>query len=176
MATTLTSGRWFVHPVVSQAGLATVQAHQPLILASNWQVLRRMGVLRSEREPQVEIAEWAVAELLRLNLIPPSGRAGYDAVDAEGRTYQIRGRKNPYLMSTTSFDVDTSARPFDFLVCVFFSQALELRGIARIPFPLVRDLGAQTRGGLRFRWNSAIAAEPRIERILWPLPEAETPA
>jgi hypothetical protein len=131
-----------------------------------------MGILRSDRPPPYDFAEWLVAELLGLKLMEdlnhPGYDPGYDALDAAGRTYRIEGRKAPYLMSTTVFDVGDIETPFDFLVCVFFSEAFELRAVLRVPYAVVRELGAQTKDGFRFRWNSHVASDARLERILWP--------
>jgi hypothetical protein len=168
----ITAERWRAHPSVSPSGLANVQGIEPVFLASQWRLLRRMGILRSVRAPQCDFAEWVVAELLGLKLMDDLNHPGYDALDAEGRTYRIEGRKAPYLMSTTSFEVRAVETPFDFLACVFFSEAFDLRAVLRVPYAVVRELVSLTTDGFRFRWNSRMASDARLERILWPAPDA----
>lgn len=131
------------------------------------QGLAKLGVLRSERSLQGDYAEWLAVELLDLQLAPRTIPRAWDAKDAQGRTYQIKSRIVRDLSQNTSFDFATIGRPFDYLVCVFFSPTLELLGIARVPYAVVRELGTQNLNSFRFRWNKRTSNDGRIEKLVW---------
>ncbi|GBD09490.1 hypothetical protein HRbin22_01745 [Candidatus Thermoflexus japonica] len=130
--------------------------------------LTRLGILRSERTLQADYAEWLVAGLLGLELASSGTQRGWDAIDPQGKTYQIKSRIVGNLDKNTSFDITTIDRPFDYLIGVFFSPELELLGVIRVPYDVVRELGSQNRNSFRFRWNKRIANDERIEKIVWP--------
>lgn len=132
------------------------------------QGLRKLGILRSERTLQSDYAEWLVAALLDLQLARSTTQKAWDAKDAQGRTYQIKSRIVRNLSQNTSFDLATIEEPFDYLVCVFFSPTLELLGVARVPYTVVRELGVQNANNFRFRWNKRTASDNRIEKLVWP--------
>jgi hypothetical protein len=59
--------------------------------------------------------------------------------------------------------------PFDFLIGVLFSPALEVLAVVKIPVEVVRDLGRlRTSGrGWKMHWNRSVWSDPRVERIFW---------
>lgn len=132
------------------------------------QGLTKLGILRSERILQSDYAEWLVAELLDLQLAPSTTQRAWDAKDAQGRTYQIQSRIMRNLSQNTSFDLAIIKEPFDYSVCVFFSPTLELRGVARVSYTIVRELGVQNANSFRFRWNTRTSSDNRIEKLVWP--------
>ncbi|MBT8573789.1 hypothetical protein G6699_09460 [Polynucleobacter paneuropaeus] len=54
--------------------------------------LKVAGILRTDRNLQGDYAEWIVAKKLNLALSESTIQKGFDAVDAEGKTYQIKSR------------------------------------------------------------------------------------
>ena len=56
------------------------------------QGLKKLDVLRSERNLQGDYAEWLAAGLLDLKLMENTVEKGHDAVDKDGRRYQIKSR------------------------------------------------------------------------------------
>src|SRR5262245_47032344 len=66
--------------------------------------LRRLGVIRTEGPLAAQFAEWVAAHHLRLRLVPSNVQKGYDAIDRDGRTYQIKGRLVDPSRRYTSFD------------------------------------------------------------------------
>jgi hypothetical protein len=131
------------------------------------QGLTTLGVLRSERTLQGDYAEWLVAELLEIQLATSTIQKAYDAHDTLGHTYQIKSRIVPTVMRPTSFDFAATELQFTYLVAVFFSPMFEVLGMIRVPVDVVRELGVPNTKSFRFRWNRRIAADPRIERIIW---------
>jgi hypothetical protein len=134
--------------------------------------LKRLGILRSERNLQGDFAEWYVSKLLDLQLSESSVEAGFDATDRQGRRYQVKSRVVGSLWQTTSFDFSDISKPFEFLVAVFLSTDLEPWVVIRVPYGVVKELGYQTQSTFRFRWNSRVAADGRIERLIWPSEDA----
>lgn len=130
------------------------------------QGLKKLGILRSERNVQGDYAEWLAAEILDLRLAANTVEKGFDATDREGRTYQIKARLVQSLDETTSFDFKSMPASFDYLVCVFLSHTLELLGIACVPYQVVRELGKQNENSFRFRWNKRTASDPRIKKVV----------
>jgi hypothetical protein len=130
--------------------------------------LTALGILRSERHLQADYAEWLVAEYLHLQLATSTIQSVYDALDDQGLTYQIKSRIVRHPSQSTSFDFATIDKPFDYLVCVFFSPELEVLAIIRVPYQVVSELASRTNTTTRFRWNRQTANDPRIERLAWP--------
>lgn len=103
--------------------------------------LRRRGICRSSNNPTGDYCEWLVAKQLGLALETNSAK-GFDAVDAAGTRYQIKGRRR-----------DTGTRPsqlsairglddeaFDVLIAVMFEPDWAVKFAAKIPHHVVRDL------------------------------------
>lgn len=85
--------------------------------------LRSRGVVRGANNPVADYAEGLVAAALGLSLVAKSS-TGHDAVDADGRRYEIKGRRptkeNPSAQSRVVRGLD--AKHFDFLVGVVFNE------------------------------------------------------
>ena len=132
------------------------------------QGLMDLGILRSERNLQGDYAEWLVAKMLHLQLVPNTVQKGIDATDTNGCTYQIKSRLVKSLEQNTSFDFKMIDPRFDYLVCVFFSSEFEPIGIVRVPYEVVHELGIQNTNGFRFRWNKHNAKDVRFEYLFFP--------
>jgi hypothetical protein len=127
--------------------------------------LKELGILRSERTLQGDFAEWLVAEYLGLALSESTIEKAFDAVDAEGTTYQIKSRIVESLGSNTSFDFSDIEAHFDYLIGVFFDRSFNVMGMIKVPYEVVRELGNQTTRSFNFRWNRKTADDPRVKSI-----------
>lgn len=99
------------------------------------------NVLRSRNNPTGDYAEWLVADKLSLTLAPKSSK-GFDATDAYGKRFQIKGRRaDPKLQAPllgTIRDFDTGN--FDYLVAVVFNLDWGVRSAAKIAHADLGDL------------------------------------
>ena|SRR2546426_1312199 len=84
--------------------------------------LRSRGICRSSNNPVADYTEGLVAARLHLELRGKSA-SGYDAVDAAGKRYQIKGRRlTPHNQSTQLSALrNLKDGPFDFLVAVIYN-------------------------------------------------------
>jgi hypothetical protein len=130
--------------------------------------LAALGILRSERSLQSDYAEWLASKILHIRLARSTVQAGWDAKDRQGRTYQVKSRVVPGIPSTTAFHFHRPLPKFDFLVCVFFDNDLDLLALVKVPRSAVVDIVRDNKRGLRFRWNHRVADDPRIEKVIWP--------
>lgn len=103
--------------------------------------LRLRNVLRSKNNPTGDYAEWLVSQKLALTLEKNSSK-GYDARDAKGRKYQIKGRRVTSANKSTLLGVIRNLKggDFDFLIAVIFDQDWKVRYAARIAHSDVLDL------------------------------------
>ncbi len=141
---------------------ATTQTHRPelaeaLVFLGEIEKakarLKEIGVLRSDRDPACDFAEWWAAQVCGLDLAVNAVEPAYDAVDHQGRKYQIKSRRVVDLNEPTSFDFRKVAG-FDFLVTVFLARAtLEPLAVYQIPYAFVKE---HLSDNLRFRWNRAV--------------------
>ena len=127
----------------------------------------KLGILRSERMVQGDFAEWLVSRMFGLTLPDNTVQAGFDAKDEKGNKYQIKSRILPDVMENTAFDIADIEGDFDFLICVFFTERLTLRGIVQVSRDVVRELGNQTKKKFSFRWNRETSGDPRIRKLYW---------
>jgi hypothetical protein len=129
--------------------------------------LKQLGILRTERTLQGDYAEWLVANFLNLKLSASTIEKHIDAIDADGKTYQIKSRIVSDMSQSTSFDFRSSELSFDFLIAVFFNQAFEVLAILRVRRDAVLALSHKNASTFRFRWNRSCAKDSRVERIFW---------
>ncbi|KVR84266.1 hypothetical protein WK24_25540 [Burkholderia vietnamiensis] len=103
--------------------------------------LRNRGVLRSSNNPTGDYTEWLVAERLGLRLNKNSEK-GYDATDADGVKYQIKGRKLSPSNASTQLGVirDLDKQEFDFLIAVVFEPDWQVKCAAKIPHAVIGGL------------------------------------
>lgn len=112
-------------------------------------------MIRSERSVAGDYGEWLVAQMLDLQLSDSGVQAGYDAIDANGKTYQVKTRIVKNTSSATSFDMRLNPHPFDYLVGVFVANDCELLGVIRVAASEVTTRSALNRDSRRLRWTKA---------------------
>jgi hypothetical protein len=116
--------------------------------------LEELGVTRTKRNIEGDYAEWTVANKLNLKLAKNSIQQGYDALDQNGKKYQIKARENK---NTTSFDIKdihSEESKFDFLVCAFYSpEDLKITRLIQVPFEFVIENLRTNKSSFRFRWK-----------------------
>lgn len=105
------------------------------------QELQQRGVLRTRNNFVGDYTEWLVADRLNLQLCPNSMK-GYDATDADGLRYQIKGRRTSAINKSRQLGVirDLDTQPFDILVAVIFDENWAVTSAFSIPYQAVKDL------------------------------------
>jgi len=103
--------------------------------------LRDRGVVRSSNNPVADYAETLIAKALSAKL-ENNSKAGYDAVDANGARYQIKGRRlTPQNKSTQLSSMRRlETEPFDYLAAVMFDSRFNVEYAALIPRSVVSAL------------------------------------
>jgi hypothetical protein len=102
--------------------------------------LRQRGVIRSSNNPVADYTEGFTARRLGLTLVGNS-TSGHDAIDADGRRYQIKARRllRPNTSRQLSALRNLNGDPFDFLVVVLFAPAFDVLELWQSPIDLVRE-------------------------------------
>ena len=100
--------------------------------------LKNRGVVRSSNNPVGDYTEWLVASKLELKL-QTNSTAGYDAIDNQGRRYQIKGRRMTSDKSPAQLGAirNLDKNDFDYLVAVIFDPNYEILYAAQIPHRLI---------------------------------------
>ena len=103
--------------------------------------LRRRDVIRSKNNPTGDYAEWLVSTKLGLTLENNSAK-GWDATDAAGVRYQIKGRRVTADNPSTQLSVirNLEGKDFDVLIAVIFDEAWRVRAAVRLPHDVVCQL------------------------------------
>jgi hypothetical protein len=102
------------------------------------QELVRRKVCRSTNNPVADIAELLVMEALTLTPAAKSTK-GYDALDASGKRYEIKGRRVTANNSSRMLSAirDCEARHFDYLAGVLFREDFSFDKACVVPFDVV---------------------------------------
>jgi hypothetical protein len=130
--------------------------------------LRTLGVIRSTNNPVADYTEHLVTTKLGLTQVTNSV-AGYDALDVNGRRYQIKGRRLTPQNSSTELSAirNFAAKPFDLLVAVVYRPdfAVDYAGI--VPYEVVGERSKYVKhtNSNRFLMKRAILDDPRVEDI-----------
>ncbi len=128
--------------------------------------LQDAGILRTDRNLQGDYAEWLVANKLSLKLSESTTQKGFDASDAEGKTYQIKSRMVYAKEQPASFDFKNFEHRFDYLIGVLFNKELELIGMIKVPFLKVVEHSVQNKNNYRFRWHRGLFGKSYIEHLM----------
>ena len=103
--------------------------------------LANTDAIRSKNNPVADYAEWLVAKALGFELVPKSSK-GYDAVDPEGRRYEVKARR----LTSDNGSRQLSAirgladQHFDVLVGVLFDHEFSVYRAAMIPWAVIDEL------------------------------------
>ena len=81
--------------------------------------LRRRKIVRTQNNPIGDYTEWLVCKCLDLE-IEGNSKAGYDATDAAGLRYQIKGRRSADRSIQFSAIRNLDEGHFDFVIAVVF--------------------------------------------------------
>ncbi|WP_185244663.1 hypothetical protein [Citrifermentans bremense] len=105
-------------------------------------LLKERGLIRSTNNPVADYAERLVSTALSLSLAPKS-TTGYDAVDTEGRKYEIKGRRVTHLNKSRQLSAirGLSHCHFDFLAGVLFREDFTVLKACLIPHSSVHQFG-----------------------------------
>lgn len=130
--------------------------------------LRQRGVTRSFNNPVADYTEHLVARALSLTLTGNSS-SGHDAVDAEGRRYQIKGRRvTPQNPSTELSAIrNLPQRPFDFLVAAVYRADFSVDYAAVVPYEVVVELAKYVKhtNAYRFLMKRTVLDDPRVTDV-----------
>ena len=109
--------------------------------------LRRRKTIRSTNNPVADYAEHLVARALTLELAAKSTR-GYDAVDAEDRRYEIKGRRLTRQNKSTQLSAirGLDQEYFTFLAGVLFNEDFSVRRACLIPHETVKKIATYRSG------------------------------
>jgi len=102
--------------------------------------LRRRNIIRTSNNPVADYAEKIAVERLGLTQVGKEAK-GFDAVDAQGYRYQIKGRRITRHSSSRRLSVirNLSDRLFDYLVAVIFDESFKVKEIWQIPYEFVKE-------------------------------------
>ncbi|MDF1716159.1 MAG: hypothetical protein P1U75_05740 [Antarcticimicrobium sp.] len=100
--------------------------------------LRDREILRSANNPTGDYAEWLFCQAFGWDQAANSVK-GFDATDAEGIRYQIKGRRLHQLNTSRQLSAIRDMSGFDVLAGVLFDAAFVVSRAALIPSEIVRD-------------------------------------
>lgn len=116
------------------------------------QRLVEAGVIRTESDVTGQVAEYLAAKIYNLKLVKNSVNAAFDALDSEGKRYQIKSRKVIKIGDNTSFDFH-SDKDFDYFVYMLFDKKLwKPLCYNKIPFNFVKANWAKNKRRYSLRW------------------------
>jgi len=100
--------------------------------------LRDRDILRSANNPTGDYAEWLFCQAFGWDQAANSVK-GFDATDAEGIRYQIKGRRLHHLNTSRQLSTIRDMNGYDVLAGVLFDAAFVVSRAALIPSEIVRD-------------------------------------
>ena len=127
--------------------------------------LEVLGILRTKRTIQSDLAEWFVADRLGLELHRSNVNPGYDAKDPSDRTYQIKGRVVSSLTSSTSWDFKPPVEGFDIFIGVLFNEDLEVIGVFQVARNDLLAMLQHTASSERLRYTKTFASRRGVSSL-----------
>jgi len=105
--------------------------------------LRNRKVVRSSNNPVADYTEWLVAKALSLKQLRGS-TTGCDAVDSDGRRYEIKGRRLTRHNTSTQLSAirGLDLCHFDFLAGVLYDEEFLVARACLIPYEVVKATAA----------------------------------
>ncbi len=130
--------------------------------------LRRREVVRSYNNPAADIAEWLGSQAFGLRLETASAK-GYDAVDADGKRYQIKSRRITTENPSTQLGVmrDLSDGHFDYLLAIYFEEDFTVKAAYLVEHGAVvqHALFSKAQRGHILHAKSALLADSRCRDV-----------
>jgi hypothetical protein len=140
------------------------------------QELQRRGITRSTNNPVANLAERLVVRALSLKGMPESTK-GYDAIDAQGRKYEIKGRRPTQSNQSRqlSFLRELDKQHFDFLAGVLFNENMTIMKACLVPHATVLENSRFTKHGNAwiFYLRDSVWAMPGVRNITKELKQIE---
>lgn len=131
--------------------------------------LRSRGVVRSTNNPVSDIAEWLGAKAFNLTLATNCVKS-YDAIDPDGRRYQIKGRRLTGANASTQLSVvrNLADGGFDYLLALYFDEDFALTRAFRVSHAAVvqHSLWSNAQGGHVLHAKRALLSDSRCEDVL----------
>lgn len=108
--------------------------------------LRKRGIIRTRNNPVSGYAEWLVHKKMGFSLTGNSTR-GVDAIDKNGRKYEIKARHLVSSSSSRQLGVirDLKKRQFDVLIAVMFDRDFNVENAYVIPHGIIEKYARYSR-------------------------------
>jgi len=126
--------------IMGEFDLTTLGSHEVLSLLSDIiEELRNRGLTRTKNNPVADYAEHLVCKAFSLTPAKKSTK-GYDAVETNGKKYEIKSRRYSAGSKPTRFSAirDLETQHFDILVAILFSQDFTVQRAVFLPYATVR--------------------------------------
>jgi len=103
--------------------------------------LQGARIIRSSKVVS-DYGEYISSKKLNLKLMPNSVNKGYDAVDKNGKRYEIKSRKSTTKSRATVIPAPNKdqLRTADFLVAIIFNDDWSIRDFVKIPMSKVKEM------------------------------------
>jgi len=130
--------------------------------------LKLRRVVRTKNNPVGDYAEWLVSKTLQLKLAGKSVR-GYDATDADGTRFQIKGRRvtpdNPSRQLSAIRNLD--AGDFDVLIALIFDAEFNVTEAVQVPHEVVVKYATYRKhtNAYVLHLRGEVLEDPRVQRI-----------
>ena len=130
--------------------------------------LKERKVVRTRNNPVADYAEWLVTQQLGLSL-ERSSKRGYDAIDQNGKRYQIKSRRldptNESRLLSVIRNLDTNE--FDYLVGVLFNRDFTVKEAYKIPHSVIREHArfCEHVNGYLLHLQGEVLTAPGVENI-----------
>ncbi|HOP79619.1 MAG TPA: hypothetical protein PLZ21_03540 [Armatimonadota bacterium] len=100
--------------------------------------LKKRNVVRSSNNPVSDFCEWLVADSLGLTL-QPNSTSGFDALDSEGKRYQIKARRQTATNTSRQLGVirNLEVQKFDYLIAILFNMDFSILEAYQIPHGVI---------------------------------------
>ena len=102
--------------------------------------LKERKVVRTRNNPVADYAEWLVTQQFGLSL-ERSSKRGYDAIDQNGKRYQIKSRRLDPTNESKVLSVirNLETNEFDYLIGVLFNRDFTVKEAYKIPHSVIRE-------------------------------------
>ena len=130
--------------------------------------LKERKVVRTRNNPVADYAEWLVTQQFGLSL-ERSSKRGYDAIDQNGKRYQIKSRRldptNESKLLSVIRNLDTNE--FDYLVGVLFNRDFTVKEAYKIPHSVIREHArfSEHVNGYLLHLQGEVLTAPGVENI-----------